>query len=67
MLLLLMKDSNNKEYINELIIIKQFLFIYNSMSNVDLSSIYDINKFMPSCSIILSSLFKLLNVKRFKS
>ncbi len=38
--------------------------MYNDVKNVNLSSNYDIDKFIPSYSIILSTFIKLLDTKR---
>lgn len=48
MLPLSIKDTSNQEHIDQLIAIKQFLFMYNGMNDANLLPGHNINKFVPS-------------------
>lgn len=51
--LLLIKDASDREYMNQLITMKQFLFMYNSMGNANPLSGQDIDKFVAGQTVPL--------------
>lgn len=53
MLLSLIEDTNNQEYIDQLVMLKRFPFTYNSMSDANQPSGYSIEKFVPGQTIAM--------------
>lgn len=51
--LLLIEDTNNREYIEELIHFGSFLFIYNDMIDINLNANHTFNKFISSKTITI--------------
>lgn len=61
MLLLLIENASDLEYMDQLITIKRFSLLYNGVSDINPTPGHDINKFVPGQTIAVQFQVYLLN------